>query len=142
MKKLTTGLSALALLITLSACGGSNSVDVNAGETKAAPKTKLTVEVTTGDKEVKKFDVQCGPDDGTVKNLSASCAALTPEALAPVPKDQACTMQIGGPETATIKGTLDGKEVEAEFSRKNGCEISRWKLIEKMTGIGGELADK
>ena len=38
----------------------------------------------------------------------------------------ACTQQYGGPETATVKGTLDGKEIDAKFSRVNGCEIARW----------------
>lgn len=142
VKKIAVGTSVAALMLSVAACGGSKSVDVNADNKSNAPKTKLVVEVTTADKEVKKFDVECGPDKGTVKNLSASCAALTEEALAPVGKDQACTMQIDGPETAVITGTLNGKEVKAEFSRNNGCEISRWALIEKMTGIGADDSSK
>ena len=44
----------------------------------------------------------------------------------PVPGDTACTEQYGGPETATVTGTLRGETIDANFSRVNGCEISRW----------------
>lgn len=59
------------------------------------------------------------------------CDALTPSLLKPVPKDQVCTMIYGGPETATITGTLRGSAVKSEFSRTNGCEIARWNELAK-----------
>lgn len=68
------------------------------------------------------------------------CDKLTDELLAPVPADQACTMIYGGPETATITGTLRGKKVKASFSRSNGCEIDRWDQLVtalKPAGIKG-----
>jgi hypothetical protein len=37
-----------------------------------------------------------------------------------------CTMVYGGPERATVTGTWRGQHVSAQFSRTNGCEISRW----------------
>lgn len=39
---------------------------------------------------------------------------------------QACTMIYGGPEKATVTGTILGEEVDVTFSRENGCEIDRW----------------
>ena len=46
----------------------------------------------------------------------------------------ACTQQFGGPETATVTGTLHGDEVAARFSRENGCEISRWEKVAELLG--------
>jgi hypothetical protein len=43
-----------------------------------------------------------------------------------VPADVACTEIYGGPATARVRGTLQGKPVDARFSRTNGCEIARW----------------
>jgi hypothetical protein len=42
------------------------------------------------------------------------------------PKHEACTMIYGGPEEATIMGTVDGKQVDRTFTRQNGCEIARF----------------
>jgi hypothetical protein len=61
---------------------------------------------------------------------SPGCKALSqvkPETFEPTPGDVACTQQFGGPETATVKGTLRGEPIDAKFSRVNGCEISRWR---------------
>ena len=37
-----------------------------------------------------------------------------------------CTDIFGGPQTATVEGTIRGKAVSARFARRNGCEIARW----------------
>ena len=37
-----------------------------------------------------------------------------------------CTEIFGGPDIATIQGTLRGEPVEAELTRANGCEIERF----------------
>ncbi len=63
---------------------------------------------------------------------SAACAAaakLKSSALAPTPSDTACTQIYGGPETASIRGTLNGEKVDATFTRTDGCEIARWKAV-------------
>ena len=58
-------------------------------------------------------------------------------ALPPVPKDKACTQIYGGPETATISGTWNGQAVMSMFARNDGCQISRWKLMEGLLPRGG-----
>jgi hypothetical protein len=63
---------------------------------------------------------------------SSACAAvaqLKPDELAPPRSDVACTQIYGGPETASIRGTLNGQQVNASFRRTNGCEIARWKSV-------------
>jgi hypothetical protein len=88
---------------------------------------------------------QDGDDTGAPpKELKLTCAsasdsdackaadALTKQDLAPTPSNQACTQIFGGPETATIKGTLHGETIDATFSRSDGCEIDRWKNVEPL----------
>ena len=53
-------------------------------------------------------------------------ATSDPEMLAPVPPNTACTMIYGGPEEATVVGVVHGEEVDAAFSRSDGCELDRW----------------
>jgi hypothetical protein len=88
---------------------------------------------------------QDGDDTGAPpKELKLTCAsasdsdgckaadALTKDDLAPTPTGQACTQIFGGPETATITGTLHGEAVDASFSRSDGCEVERWKTVEPL----------
>lgn len=53
-------------------------------------------------------------------------AALRLADLAPASGVTACTELYGGPQTATITGSLRGERVDLSFSRVNGCEIARW----------------
>ncbi|MET4923692.1 SSI family serine proteinase inhibitor [Streptomyces sp. PSRA5] len=78
------------------------------------------------------YELRCGPAGGTHPESMSACARLDELAgegrdpFAPVPDGQMCTMQMGGPATARVTGTWQGRSVDATFSRKNGCEISRW----------------
>lgn len=42
------------------------------------------------------------------------------------PADQVCTMIYGGPEVATVTGTVDDTDIDASFVRTDGCAISRF----------------
>ncbi|KRE81645.1 SSI family serine proteinase inhibitor [Arthrobacter sp. Soil763] len=72
---------------------------------------------------------------------AAACAALKqdPAILTPGPRptDRACTQQYGGPQTATVTGTVDGKTVKSEFSRTDGCEIEFWNAAKDVLGSSG-----
>ncbi|CAM5403440.1 SSI family serine proteinase inhibitor [Streptomyces tanashiensis] len=50
----------------------------------------------------------------------------------PVAPDQMCTQVYGGPALAHVTGTWQGHEVDARFSRANGCEIDRWENLEPL----------
>ena len=50
----------------------------------------------------------------------------------PTGEDVACTQIFGGPEEATIKGTIRGEEIDATFSRTDGCEITRWDRVKAL----------
>lgn len=71
---------------------------------------------------------------------AASCTVLLNhgEQLRALPrKDQICTEIYGGPQEATIAGTLNGEDVLKQLGRKNGCEISEWQTFEPLVGPGG-----
>lgn len=96
---------------------------------------ELTITVDDGAGGITRHTLTCGPAGGDHPDPEAACAALTgPEFLEPVPADAACTAQYGGPQTATVTGTLDGSQVDAEFRRTDGCQISRWDRAAALLG--------
>jgi hypothetical protein len=72
--------------------------------------------------------------DGPAVRRTVTDTRLTARDLRPVAPMTACTEIYGGPATATVTGTLDGQEVDAEFRRTNGCEIARWERAQELLG--------
>ncbi|MFI2352710.1 SSI family serine proteinase inhibitor [Streptomyces sp. NPDC019443] len=98
---------------------------------------QLTMTVSeTGARTDGLYELECGPTGGTHPSAQAACDRLDQLArdgmdpFAPVPQDQMCTQQMGGPQTAHITGTWQGQRVDATFRRTDGCEISRWRTME------------
>ncbi|MBT2584880.1 SSI family serine proteinase inhibitor [Arthrobacter sp. ISL-95] len=76
-------------------------------------------------------------------SAAKACTTLKngPTILSPAPTrtDQACTMQYGGPATAKVTGSVDGKEVSASFNRTDGCQIALWDAAKSVLGSDGGL---
>jgi hypothetical protein len=114
----------LAALAFLAGCGEDD-------EQPAAPASELaSLEITVDGKSA---TVECAsaddsPECGTVAELDAAV-------FEPTPGDTACTQQYGGPEKATVTGTFRGEEVDATFSRENGCEIARWQDASELLAL-------
>ena len=74
-------------------------------------------------------------------DAAAACLAVKNNAAllspAPRPTDQACTMQYGGPQEATVTGVVDGLPVETTFTLRNGCEIAEWNAARAVLGSTG-----
>ena len=106
------------------------------------PATPVAADLTivvdaTGEGATTTHTLTCDPTGGDHPDAQAACAAIAaggPDAFEPTPMDVACTEQWGGPQTATVTGTVGGEAVNAEFSRTNGCEISRWAALEPLFG--------
>lgn len=106
------------------------------------PATPIAADLTvvvdaTGEGATTTYTLTCEPVGGDHPDAEAACAAIAAGGLAafePTPMDVACTEQWGGPQTATVTGTVGGETVNAEFSRTNGCEISRWATLEPLFG--------
>jgi hypothetical protein len=122
--------SLLAGAALLSACG---SEDAGSGGGAAPPAAQLQVQFwPMGEEgEVVSAILACDPVGGTHPRAARACAVLAefPDALQSVPRDVACTEIYGGPETAAVTGTLDGRSIRARFNRTNGCEIARWEKL-------------
>ncbi|MEW2630150.1 SSI family serine proteinase inhibitor [Streptomyces sp. NPDC048389] len=82
------------------------------------------------------YELECGPVGGTHPAAESACSRLEElsreqqDPFAPVPTGRMCTQQFGGPATARITGTWQGRHVDATFKRSNGCEISRWQNLQ------------
>jgi hypothetical protein len=119
----TLAAAALAAAVLVSGCGGDDTSESEPVET-----TELTITLDAdGD----------GSDKPTAAEVSCPAANAPPEACrlveelpddatAPVPADTPCTEIYGGPDVVTVTGTLHGEQVDAEFTRANGCEIERF----------------
>jgi hypothetical protein len=107
----------VALILCAALIAGCREDDEPAA-TPVASVADLTVEVDPGGKSA---SVTCDVADDCPE-----VDALDPKVFEPTPGNVACTQQYGGPETATVKGTFKGEQVDATFSRQNGCEIARW----------------
>lgn len=114
----------VVLTATLSACGK----DADSGSSSDATALTITVVADEG-ADPKTYELECDPTGGDHPQPAEACKALDAagaKVFEPVDKDQACTDIYGGPQTATVTGTYEGDDVDAEFNRTNGCEIDRW----------------
>jgi hypothetical protein len=99
---------------------------------------ELTVTVDKdgdGGAPAKTSEVTCEVAGGS--KLCTAVDGIKAKTFEATPTDVACTQQYGGPETATVKGTLRGKSIDASFSRTNGCEISRWNAARDLLEAAG-----
>ena len=108
----------LLALLALAGCG-----DDDEQEASSASSTELEVTVHPE-----------GPDKPGKTTTVTDAQGLAAKDFEPVPGNQACTEIYGGPATATVKGTLDGEPIDAEFALNNGCEISRWENAAAVLG--------
>jgi len=142
-------LFAVAVLpVLVAGCASSANETVTpqapASETGGTVTTDLTIVSDDGNGKTETWTLTCDPAGGTHPKPEAACSSLTAKgttAMPAVAKDKICTQIYGGPQTAKVTGTWQGKAVNASFTRKNGCEISRWQslkgLLPDAGGAGG-----
>lgn len=123
------GVLPLAVLAAvLVGCGSASSAGPSAA-------TALTVTYSPNGAHTgatKTWRLRCGPVGGTLPRPAVACRRLAaggPQLFAAVPKDVVCAQIYGGPQTARVVGTLDGKRIVARFSRSDGCQIGRWNRV-------------
>lgn len=104
--------------------------------------TDLTVTVSNG-KDERTFTVTCDPAGGTHPNPASACDFLTlahnwgQDPFAPTPKNQACAEIYGGPATAKVTGSWNGRAVDATFNRVDSCAIDRWNNAVALLALTG-----
>jgi len=130
MPRLAPVLLAAALLFA--ACGSDEpTTPATGGGSEELANFVVTVDADgESGAAAKELQVTCSaPTDSDVCGAAAGVSAAD---LAAPKDDIACTQVFGGPETATIKGTLRGEPVDASFSRSDGCEIARWDKLKPL----------
>ena len=123
-------LAALTLAaLAVAGCGGKDSSSGSGSESTTAD-LQISMSVKGSEQPSKLWTLRC-PAGGTLPDAAEACRKLAEleDPFAPVPKDSACTQIFGGPELADVSGTFNGKPVDTQFSRGNGCEIERWKKV-------------
>lgn len=100
---------------------------------------KLTVLYHQDDEaKAEQYELECGPVGRAAGNhpfAAEACAAVDQAVRGPkspwepISKDAICTQRYGGPQTARVKGTWEGRKIDAAFERTNGCEIARWDTL-------------
>ncbi|MEU5881104.1 SSI family serine proteinase inhibitor [Spirillospora sp. NPDC047279] len=133
----------IAMIMSLAACGeepASSSPGNTTAPTSVSPsasKDALTVQVKASEQAAAKdWTLNCEPVGGDHPDAAKACAALTKaqDPFKAPPADQMCTKIYGGPQVATVKGTWQGKPVDAKFTRGDGCEMSRWQKLSPLFG--------
>ena len=110
-------------------------VSASATGAGTASRTSLTITFwADGSKTSEKtvWTLRCNPAGGTLKRPAVACERIATggwKLFAPVKDGTVCTQIYGGPQTALIVGTVQGRRVWAKFQRRNGCEISRWNRV-------------
>jgi hypothetical protein len=128
MRRFALGLLAAA---ALAGCGADEGTQA-AGPTGELANLVVTVDDdgARGADQPRELKLECAkPTD------SLACGAAAGVSAADVRKpgaDIACTQIYGGPEQASIKGTIRGEEIDATFRRTDGCEISRWDHVKAL----------
>lgn len=125
-------------VLLLAACGSSGpdalpasppSDDAAGGGTQRAD-NDLAVEYDAGDGSAAvTWTLTCvGFVTGNHPQAEPACAQLKSldEPFAPLPADQICAQQYGGPQTARVTGLWGGNPVDVTLSRVDGCRIAQW----------------
>ena len=136
-------------LLGLAACGGNGSEpmpvepDGGIGDGAGPPadagrlRANLHIVIESADRGGSvSYAVTCEGDrtelQGPVDvDPARACAALSDPAVRQrlvegAPKDRMCTKIYGGPETATVQGSIDGRPVDTVIRRSDGCGMDDW----------------
>ncbi|GHG42933.1 hypothetical protein GCM10012320_06580 [Sinomonas cellulolyticus] len=146
-----TGLVALLAACAVGA-GGSGARSSNGPSlpgspsgTPGAPTADLEVVVVRAPGEPgQRWTLRCAGGDplpGSTHPAAASACALVaahPGLLGPPPKDRVCTQLYGGPDVATVSGTVDGAPVSRQFTRTDGCGVADWAAAQALLGPPGD----
>ncbi len=117
-----------AAALALAAVGCDLNGDTTNDEPLASGDTDLSVTLdvdgSSGKEEPQTAEVSC--DEDTTDDVCAAANDILAEDLDPVSPDTACTELFGGPDEATISGSLQGQDIDVTLTRANGCEIDRF----------------
>jgi hypothetical protein len=121
---------ALICAATLAACGSEGAAVGPADAGLADIVVRVDDDGAKGPDAARQLTLRC--ETPTQSKACGAAAGVSQSDLAPPPGDRACTQIYGGPQTASISGTLRGDHVDASFKRTDGCEITRWEHMQPL----------
>lgn len=134
------GLAGLAMASAVMAGCGSGGAGGGASGQPATGNLQITYIAEPGTTP-RQADLIC-PGDGPDALAACEQVESLSGAFDPVPGDQACSQQYGGPEQIRVYGEWAGRNVNTTLTRTNGCEIDRYAslapvLLPLVGGPGG-----
>jgi hypothetical protein len=141
-----------AVVALAMACGGDTTTTTatTTGANPVTGDTSLTITVVSEGQPLRDATLACGGGQTTgtgfladASAAQAACDLLRSDPLAVSllvngrEPGLMCTQQYGGPEEATVTGTIDGQGVSASINRRDGCGIAEWQLLTPLLGSPG-----
>jgi hypothetical protein len=121
------------LAVVLSGCGsGSEEATPAAGGNGNLATLVVTVDDDGAKGAAKPRELRLDCAKPTDSQACGAAAGVSAADVKPISGEIACTQLYGGPEEASIKGTIRGQAVDATFKRTDGCEISRWERVKAL----------
>ena len=130
------------IAIAMTACGDGVTGDGSTSSTDDPlgalyPVADLAIVVEHPAREILEYRLTCLGDTATVTpedvgvDEQAACMSLADDDVVSrlvdgPPGDRMCTEIYGGPDVATITGTIDDRSVDTAVDRTNGCGIADW----------------
>ena len=116
--------------MAVAATGCMSRGDSSNSDSSPTADLQISVSIRNSEAPSTAWTLHC-PPGGTLPHPPAPCRThgQNKNPVAPLPQGTACTQIYGGPEIADVSGTFNGKPVDTQFSRGNGCEIERWKRV-------------
>lgn len=126
----------VAVALAVASCGDDDGPPSDSVIGGPYPVADLSIVIEHPDRDTIEYRLICLGDTATITgdvdvDDQAACLALAdPEVVTRLvegaPVDQICTEQYGGPDVATITGTIDDQAVDTIVDRTNGCGIADW----------------
>jgi hypothetical protein len=127
-------LTALLAAGLLGACGSGSEQPARPAP---ADSTQLTVEVTQAKPAAIRLELRCGGAQPCDQGRLARVRTMLRKAGN---GSRVCTLQYGGPEHAHVTGTLEGRAVDVDVTRANGCGIADYEALFAALGRKPPLA--
>jgi hypothetical protein len=118
--------------VLVGGCGSAEEGTQAAGTSGTLARVVVTVDDDGAHGAGKPRELKLDCAKPTDSQACGAVAGVSAADLREVPKDVACTQVYGGPEEATIKGTIRGEDVDATFTRTDGCQVSRWNRVKAL----------
>ncbi|UJA21551.1 hypothetical protein HJD18_15905 [Thermoleophilia bacterium SCSIO 60948] len=126
MKPRSLTFAAVALsTVALLGCGSEEGGDASGG---GEPETMLAFELQPKGENgpTERAELSCPATDSEDEAACAALGKVPDSAIDPLPTNAVCTQQFGGEDLLNVTGTLDGRDINVDLSRADGCEIDRF----------------